>query len=80
MLDTARRLNPTIETVVRTHTDAEAKLLREDGVTGVFMGEHELARGMLRYTLRRLGIAPETRGSEIDGDSRVTDRLSRPSH
>jgi CPA2 family monovalent cation:H+ antiporter-2 len=63
MLDTARRLNPTIETVVRTHTDAEAKLLREDGVTGVFMGEHELARGMLRYTLRRLGIAPETRAA-----------------
>jgi CPA2 family monovalent cation:H+ antiporter-2 len=62
MLDTARRLNPDIETVVRTHTDAEAKLLRDDGVDGVFMGEAELARGMARHTLRRLGIRPDTRG------------------
>jgi CPA2 family monovalent cation:H+ antiporter-2 len=61
MLDTARRLNPDIETVVRTHTDAEAKLLRDDGVNGVFMGEAELARGMIRHTLRQLGIRPDTR-------------------
>lgn len=63
MLDTARRLNPAIETIVRTHSDAEAKLLRDDGVGGVFMGEHELARGMIRHTLRRLGIHPDTRSA-----------------
>lgn len=54
MLDTARRLNPSIETAVRTHSDAEADLLRQERVGGVFMGEQELARGMIQYVLSRL--------------------------
>jgi CPA2 family monovalent cation:H+ antiporter-2 len=54
MLDTARRVNPNIETVVRTHSDSEADLLRRERVDGVFMGEHELARGMIRYVVERM--------------------------
>ena len=73
MLDTARRLNPTIETVVRTHTDADAKLLRDEGIDGVFIGENELARGMIRYTLRRLGIDPDTRAPAVDRQDRAPD-------
>jgi CPA2 family monovalent cation:H+ antiporter-2 len=54
MLDTARRLNPKIETVVRTHSDSDAELLRRERVGGVFMGEHELARGMIDYVLNHV--------------------------
>ena len=55
MLDVARRLNPGIETIVRTHSDSEADLLRREKVGGVFMGEHELARAMIRHVL---GLTP----------------------
>ena len=55
MLDIARRLRPNIETIVRTHSDEEAALLRQEHASRVFMGEHELARGMIRYVMERIG-------------------------
>jgi CPA2 family monovalent cation:H+ antiporter-2 len=70
MIDIARRLNPTIETVVRTHSDGEAELLRKEKVSGVFMGEHELARGMIRHVLDVIG--PD---ADIEAGER---RVSRP--
>ena len=57
MLDTARRLNPRIETVVRTHTDSEAELLRREKVGAVCMGEHELANAMIRHVLAKHEMA-----------------------
>jgi CPA2 family monovalent cation:H+ antiporter-2 len=54
MVDVARRLRPNIQTVVRTHSDEEAELLRKEHATQVFMGEHELARGMIRYVMERI--------------------------
>ncbi|MGQ0511476.1 MAG: YbaL family putative K(+) efflux transporter [Betaproteobacteria bacterium] len=54
MLETARMLNPAIETVVRVHDDEEAELFRKEGASAVFMGEHELAAGMTRHILERL--------------------------
>ena len=57
MLDIARRLNPDIGTVVRTHSDEEAALMRSERVDSVFMGEHELARGMSRATLERFAAS-----------------------
>jgi len=51
MLETARALNPAIQTVVRTHSEEEAELLRRENAGRVFMGEHELALGMTRHVL-----------------------------
>jgi monovalent cation:H+ antiporter-2, CPA2 family len=51
--ETARRLNPDIEIVLRTHSEDESRLLRDTGVGTVFFGEEELARGMSRHVLRR---------------------------
>lgn len=53
MVEVARMLNPRVEIVIRTHSDEEAELLREDNIGKVFMGEHELAAGMSRYVLER---------------------------
>ena len=53
MIATARALNPAIETVVRTHNEAEARLLEEEDAGKVFLGEHELAQSMMRYVLDR---------------------------
>ncbi|MFZ5724198.1 MAG: YbaL family putative K(+) efflux transporter [Pseudomonadota bacterium] len=58
MLETARTLNPAIETVVRTHSEEEGDLLRREQAGRVFMGEHELALGMAQHTIERMSARP----------------------
>jgi len=55
VVDTARKLNPGIDTVIRTHTDEEAALFEQERLGTVFMGEHELAKGMLGHVLEKFG-------------------------
>ena len=55
MVEIARMLNPTIEIVMRTHNEDEAELLEKDNLGKVFVGEHELALGMTRHILERMG-------------------------
>jgi K+:H+ antiporter len=55
MVEIARTLNPSIEVVVRTHNEAEGRLLEQDEVGKVFIGEHELAQAMLGHVLFRMG-------------------------
>ncbi len=59
MVEIARTLNPAIETVLRTHSEEEAQLLQKENVGKVFLGEHELAQGMTRHVLARMGAAVE---------------------
>ena len=54
MIETARALNPSIRTVVRTHSESEADLLRGAHAGKVFVGEHELANSMAQYVFRSL--------------------------
>ena len=54
---TARLLNPTIETVVRTHSEEEARLLEQEGIGTIFFGEGELAKAISRHALERYGKA-----------------------
>ena len=56
LLAKARAANPGIDSVVRTHSDAERRKLEEDGVGLVLMAERELALGMMTYALRSLGV------------------------
>jgi CPA2 family monovalent cation:H+ antiporter-2 len=61
MVELARLLNPGIETVLRTHSDEEAELMRNEKLGKVFMGEHELALGMARHIVARMkpgGVEP----------------------
>jgi monovalent cation:H+ antiporter-2, CPA2 family len=55
MIETARRLNPSVEIVVRTHSEEVAALLQKK-VAAVFMGEHELALAMSKHVLGRMGV------------------------
>lgn len=54
MIETARILNPGICTLVRTHSEEEARLLRQEKAGEVFIGEQELAKGMSHFILERL--------------------------
>jgi len=60
MVETARTLNPAIEIVLRSHSEAESALLRQEGSAAVFHAEEELARGMTGHVLQRFapGAAP----------------------
>ncbi|MDM0119893.1 YbaL family putative K(+) efflux transporter [Variovorax arabinosiphilus] len=53
MVETARTLNPAIETVIRSHNEDEARLLTQEAAVTVFLGEHELAQAMARDVVRR---------------------------
>jgi CPA2 family monovalent cation:H+ antiporter-2 len=66
MVEVARKLNPKIHIVLRTHSDEEAAMLREEHAGEVFMGEHELASAMTKHVLERMsaselsGVRPRT--------------------
>jgi monovalent cation:H+ antiporter-2, CPA2 family len=59
MIEIARTVNPRIETVVRTHSEVEAGLLEKENAGKVFLGEHELARAMIRHVLERYAAGNE---------------------
>jgi CPA2 family monovalent cation:H+ antiporter-2 len=59
MAETARTLNPTIEIVLRTHSEDESQLLRKEGIGTVFFGEEELAKGMMNHVLERFAPPPD---------------------
>ncbi len=54
MIQTARALNPGIKTLVRTHSEKDAQLLRQENVGKVLMGEQELARNMALHIIEEL--------------------------
>jgi CPA2 family monovalent cation:H+ antiporter-2 len=49
MIETARALNPDIKIAVRTHSEEEAALLRQERAGTIFIGEQELARSMATH-------------------------------
>ena len=59
IVERARALRPGLDIVARTHSDTEFAKLEALGVGRVVMGERELARGMLEYSLRSLGVPAE---------------------
>jgi CPA2 family monovalent cation:H+ antiporter-2 len=54
MVEIARTLNPAVAVVLRTQNEEEAALLTAESQGRVFLGEHELARGMSAYILAEL--------------------------
>ena len=69
LLDIARKANPEIDTVVRTHSEVELAHLEKEGVGLAVMAERELALGMMGYALRSLGLS--------DGEARLFVQSSR---
>jgi CPA2 family monovalent cation:H+ antiporter-2 len=41
---------------MRTHSEEEMELLRQEGLGTVFMGAYELAQGMARHVLDRMAL------------------------
>jgi CPA2 family monovalent cation:H+ antiporter-2 len=60
MAEIARTLNPGIEVILRTHSEDESVLLRNERIGSVFFGEEELAKGMTSHVLNRFAATPVT--------------------
>ena len=56
ILAMAKDANPAIESVVRTHSEAEHDYLERNGVGLAVVAERELSLGMMAYALRCLGL------------------------
>jgi CPA2 family monovalent cation:H+ antiporter-2 len=56
ILTLAKRLNPNVEVIVRTHSDEERAFLESSGATRAMVSERELAVSLARQALRRLGV------------------------
>ncbi len=54
MVETARALNPKVEVLLRTLSEDEAVLLRQEGLGTVFLGKEELSRSMSTQVLDRM--------------------------
>ena len=52
----ARRMNPSVEVIVRTHSDEERTFLEANGAARAMVSERELAVSLARQALRRLGV------------------------
>ncbi|NUB05113.1 Kef family K(+) transporter [Azospirillum sp. Vi22] len=79
VLDLARRINPSIDTAVRTHSEAEVAHLERQGVGLAIMGERELAFGLMDYALRSFGSSGDkaravVQGVRIAGEGGVYER------
>lgn len=57
MIEIARKLNPKIETLIRTHNEEEAKLWEKENIGKIFLSEQQLADGMAEHVLARMGKA-----------------------
>ena len=66
MVGIARKLNPKVEVVLRTHNEDDARLFEQDDLGKVFFGEHELALGITRHIVERMGV----HGSDRPGAAR----------
>jgi CPA2 family monovalent cation:H+ antiporter-2 len=73
VLDLARKQNPNIDTVVRTHSEHEFEHFEKQGVGRVMMGERELALGMTAYALQSLGLPPERSHRVAEGMRALTE-------
>jgi len=72
-----RAKNPTIDIVVRTHSDQEQAMFESLGVSKAIMGERELAFGMAYHSLRSLGVDDDSADSvveELRGGARMPTR------
>jgi CPA2 family monovalent cation:H+ antiporter-2 len=81
ILELARRVNPGIDTVVRTHGDSDLAYLQRQGVGMALMGERELAFGMMDYALRSFGLSEDRARLIVQGfrtSGEASDRKTAP--
>jgi CPA2 family monovalent cation:H+ antiporter-2 len=78
IVEHAVRLDPHIDMIVRTHSDAERDHLERSGVARVVVAEREVALGFIRYALGRFGV-PDHLAEAAEETLQVHRNVSRSS-
>jgi len=71
IVELAHEQRPGVDLVVRTHSTSELRKLEELKVGRAVMGERELARGMVEYALRSLGVPAERARAAAQRDTQI---------
>ena len=66
VLELSRRVNPSLDTVVRTHSGAEQAYLDAMGVGRTVLGEREIAHAMSHYALVSLGHSDDQADAAVE--------------
>jgi len=66
VLELSRRVNPSLDTVVRTHSGAEQAYLDAMGVGRTVLGEREIALAMSHYALVSLGHSDDQADAAVE--------------
>jgi CPA2 family monovalent cation:H+ antiporter-2 len=59
IFELARKANPALQVIVRTHSEAEQRYIEQQGACIAVMGERQLALGMARFALAELEVDAE---------------------
>ena len=65
VIEQARAASPKIDIVARTHSEVERTYLERQGVALALIGERELALGLARHALIRMGCAEEKAAATV---------------
>jgi len=72
IIELAHAANPGIETLARTHSEAERAYLERHGVGLALVAEHELALALAHHALMRMGRSDDEADAAIDATRRQT--------
>jgi hypothetical protein len=64
MIDIAKTLNPTGETLLIAANPAEAALMMHDSLGEIFVSEWEIAKSMANHALKRFGKSVEMKADD----------------
>lgn len=64
MIDIAKTLNPSVETLLIAPNPAEAALMMHDNLGEIFVSEWEIAKSMANHALKRFGKSVEIKSDE----------------
>jgi CPA2 family monovalent cation:H+ antiporter-2 len=77
ILERAKAVNPALDVVVRTHSDAERDYLERAGAGMALVGERELALGLAHYALTSTGCSEDRADDIIQALRRKRERTAR---
>jgi len=68
----ARKINPALEIVIRSHSEMEAHLLEQERTGKIFLGEHVLAKSIAAYAVEKMRISiPSNTPPAPENDSKA---------
>jgi CPA2 family monovalent cation:H+ antiporter-2 len=66
IIELARKLNPSIDIIARTHSAEERAYLERLGIGRAVLGEHELALSLVHYSIVSVGFTDDQADQTVE--------------